>query len=118
MTRRPLLGLVLGLAAAGAWAELSFQEATLGAGLLAPREPLQFPFANMTGGATVGDFNRDGWQDLFLLGGGGAPDALYLNNGDGTFSAITPRRRVWRRTTAASPRRWAITTRTAGRTCS
>ena len=82
-----VLGLVLGLAAAGARAEqLSFQEATVGAGLVAPREPLAFPFANMTGGATVGDFNRDGWQDLFLLGGGGAPDALYLNNGDGTFS--------------------------------
>ena len=86
MTRAAGLLLTLGLVAAAAGAELSFQEATVGAGLLAKRDPLDFPFANMTGGATVGDFNRDGWQDLFLLGGGRAPDALYLNNGDGTFT--------------------------------
>ena len=24
-----------------------------------------------TGGCTVGDFNNDGWQDLFFCGGGG-----------------------------------------------
>ena len=34
----------------------------------------------------MGDFNNDGWQDLFFLAGGGGADALYLNNGDGTFS--------------------------------
>ena len=34
----------------------------------------------------MGDFNNDGWQDLLFLAGGGGPDALYLNNGDGTFS--------------------------------
>ena len=39
----------------------------------------------MSGGVTVGDFNRDGWPDLFALGGGLTPDALYINNGDGTF---------------------------------
>lgn len=38
------------------------------------------------GGATVGDFNRDGWQDLFVLTGGDAPDRLFINNGDGTFT--------------------------------
>ena len=67
-------------------AELRFRGATLSAGLTAERRPLDYPVADMTGGAAVGDFNRDGWQDLFLLGGGGAVDALYLNNGDGTFS--------------------------------
>jgi hypothetical protein len=38
-------------------------------------------------GGAVGDFNRDGWPDLFLIGGGGAgvPDALFINQGDGTF---------------------------------
>ena len=86
MTRAAGLLLTLSLVAAAAGAELSFQEATVGAGLVAERDPLDFPFANMTGGATVGDFNRDGWQDLFLLGGGREPDALYLNNGDGTFT--------------------------------
>ena len=45
--------------------------------------------SKMMGGGTVGDFNNDGWQDLFLIGGGMQPDALFLNNGDGTFSNIT-----------------------------
>ncbi|MCB1045004.1 MAG: CRTAC1 family protein [Acidobacteria bacterium] len=39
----------------------------------------------MQGGGTVGDFNRDGWPDLFALGGSGRPDALFINQGDGTF---------------------------------
>ena len=67
-------------------AELRFRAAGLGAGLTAERRPLDYSVADMTGGAAVGDFNRDGWQDIFLLGGGGAVDALYLNNGDGTFT--------------------------------
>ena len=67
-------------------AELRFRGAGLSAGLTAERRPLDYRVADMTGGAAVGDFNRDGWQDIFLLGGGGAVDALYLNNGDGTFT--------------------------------
>ena len=67
-------------------AELRFRAAGLGAGLTAERRPLDYSVADMTGGAAVGDFNRDGWQDVFLLVGGGALDALYLNNGDGTFT--------------------------------
>ena len=74
------------VAAVPATAELRFRAAGLGAGLTAERQPLDYSVADMTGGAAVGDFNRDGWQDIFLLGGGGAVDALYLNNGDGTFT--------------------------------
>jgi Na+-transporting NADH:ubiquinone oxidoreductase subunit NqrB len=44
--------------------------------------------AKMRGGAAVGDFNNDGWQDLFVLGGGLEADALFLNDGDGTFTDI------------------------------
>lgn len=40
----------------------------------------------MAGGMAVGDFDRDGWPDLFVLGGGGVPDQLYMNDGDGTFT--------------------------------
>jgi enediyne biosynthesis protein E4 len=40
----------------------------------------------MTSGIAAGDFNNDGWQDLFVLGGPGAPDKLYINNHDGTFT--------------------------------
>ena len=49
---------------------------------------LSWPLAapEMTAGATIADFNRDGHQDLFVLSGGGAPDRLFVNNGDGTFT--------------------------------
>jgi hypothetical protein len=38
-------------------------------------------------GGAVGDFNRDGWPDIYLIGGGGpgGADALYINQQDGTF---------------------------------
>lgn len=40
----------------------------------------------MSGGGVAGDFNGDGYADLFVLGGGAEPDALFINNRDGTFS--------------------------------
>ncbi len=40
----------------------------------------------MTPGAAAGDFNNDGWEDLFFLGGDFSTDALFINNQDGTFS--------------------------------
>ncbi len=39
------------------------------------------------GGATVFDCNNDGYEDVFITGGM-APDALYLNKGNGTFENI------------------------------
>jgi enediyne biosynthesis protein E4 len=38
-------------------------------------------------GAAVGDFDRDGFQDLFVTHYGGA--TLYRNNGNGTFTDVT-----------------------------
>jgi hypothetical protein len=38
-------------------------------------------------GVTVGDYNNDGYDDLFLTGWG--QNALYRNNGDGTFTDVT-----------------------------
>ena len=38
---------------------------------------------------TVGDFDNDGFDDLFITGYG--YDALYRNNGDGTFTDVTAR---------------------------
>lgn len=56
---------------------------------------------DMGSGAAWGDFDNDGWQDLFLVNfagpltmsddarrASGATTALYRNNGDGTFSDV------------------------------
>ncbi|MDZ4756260.1 MAG: FG-GAP-like repeat-containing protein [Phycisphaerae bacterium] len=40
----------------------------------------------MPAGLAVGDFNNDGWQDIFWASGGTDPDHLYINDGDGTFT--------------------------------
>jgi hypothetical protein len=41
-----------------------------------------------SGGGATGDFDRDGWQDVFGLGGGqgGVADKLFMNDQDGTFT--------------------------------
>ncbi len=38
-------------------------------------------------GVTVGDFNNDGWEDIFITGY--PHNVLYRNNGNGTFTDIT-----------------------------
>ncbi len=38
-------------------------------------------------GVTIGDYNNDGFEDVFLTGWG--QTALYRNNGDGTFTDVT-----------------------------
>ena len=40
-------------------------------------------------GVAVGDFDNDGWEDLYVTGYGG--NTLYRNNHDGTFTDITVR---------------------------
>ena len=86
---RLLLACAAVLAApAAAPAELSFRDCTAAAGLWATPDHEQTPHIvhSMTSGGSVADFDNDGWQDIFYVTGGTAPDALYYNNGDGTFS--------------------------------
>ncbi len=45
-----------------------------------PKEPV-----DIAAGGAVADFNFDGYVDFYLLGGSNNHNALYQNNGDGTF---------------------------------
>ena len=50
--------------------------------------PPVFEHSHMTGGVAVGDYDNDGFQDLFVTRAG-ATDILYRNKGDGTFEDKT-----------------------------
>lgn len=43
-------------------------------------------------GCAVGDYNNDGWADIYVTSFG--PNLLYRNNGDGTFSEVAEAARV------------------------
>ena len=58
----------------------TFEDVTAKAGLLG--EKLDFNF-----GVAVGDYDNDGYPDLFICSAG--RNALYHNNGDGTFTDVT-----------------------------
>ncbi len=93
----------LGLAVASAIVSLSgqaaaqtlhFTDQTAASGLACTHlsDPLSGPQTMAAGGA-AGDFNNDGWQDLFVYGGFAPPpavprDRLFINNGNGTFSEV------------------------------
>jgi len=68
--------------------QLTFTDVTESSGLLHAQDPHPQFFSpliwKMAGGASA-DFNKDGWPDLFVGGGGEQPDRLFLNQGDGTF---------------------------------
>src|SRR6266550_5580163 len=45
--------------------------------------------ASMGAGASIVDFDRDGWQDIYLTNSGeGSLNRLYRNQGDGTFTDV------------------------------
>lgn len=68
-------------------AQITFVEDTANAGLTMTHDPGVGHLAvMMSGGGTVGDFNNDGWPDLFVPSGGELPDKLFINDGDGTFT--------------------------------
>lgn len=82
-------GCAISAAGIGALAQnLRFEDQTEASGLLC----LRGQYNRMAGGGGAGDFNNDGWQDLFVLGGANEPDRLFINNGDGTF---TDRAQEW-----------------------
>jgi enediyne biosynthesis protein E4 len=58
----------------------TFEDVTEKAGLVTPAWGM---------GVTFGDYDNDGWTDVYLLNLG--PNILYHNNGDGTFTDVTAR---------------------------
>jgi hypothetical protein len=91
-TAAPLIscryGLLAGLlAAAPAGAQTTFSDQTTAAGIAVSLDPADdAPEVETWGGACIGDFNDDGWPDIFLAGGGDTTDKLFLNQQDGTFT--------------------------------
>jgi enediyne biosynthesis protein E4 len=65
-----------------------FTNQTAASGITTSHQTTSFPQSQYSAGAAVGDFNNDGWQDLFVLKGGAnnLPDRLFINNGNGTFT--------------------------------
>lgn len=66
---------------ADATAALSFRDVSAEAGLAHHR----VPGIEMFAGQAWGDFDNDGWADLYVTDPSG-PNTLYRNNGDGSFS--------------------------------
>lgn len=62
-----------------------FTDQTQSTGIIAVHSPVP-DFNAISGSGAVGDFNRDGWQDVFYPAGGLVPDMLFINNADGTFT--------------------------------
>ncbi len=87
ISRLAALGACVTAAAGAACSAQFFTDQTLLAGLVCvhQRDFASDPQVMAAGGAT-GDFNRDGHQDLFVLGGWNNADRLFINNGDGTFT--------------------------------
>ena len=71
---------------------LSFSNQTVAAGvsLLHSTPITSGDGAKMISGGATGDFNNDGWSDLFVIGGGdGVADGLFINQQDGSFANQT-----------------------------
>ncbi len=76
------LAFVAGAALAGA---PLFEDYTAQSGIQNTHASSGYSQPNYTAGGAAGDFNNDGWQDVYVIQGHGQ-DKLFINNGDGTFT--------------------------------
>ncbi|MEL6739180.1 MAG: CRTAC1 family protein [Planctomycetota bacterium] len=96
VTKALLSAAAAGLAAAGTASAQTVQytERAGDAGLIVRyiQPPGDATYNPMTGGAVAGDFNNDGWCDLFVLSGGGdGPDRLFINDANAGPVTFTER---------------------------
>ncbi len=88
-TSTPLIALICVVPLDASAQSLLFTEVSEEAGIVAGYALIDNGFRDMSfmyAGGAVGDFNRDGWPDIFVLTGDHDPDRLYINNQDGTFT--------------------------------
>jgi len=85
-------GLLAAAGAAGtARGQMTFVDVTAASGISYVQHPYTMGGQQQyyyTGGATCGDYNNDGWIDIFVTRMDDT-DILYQNNGDGTFTDVT-----------------------------
>ena len=72
----------------------------------------------VAGGVAAGDYDRDGWVDLFVVRGDIGPNLLFRNRGDGTFEEVGAAAGVALGGRCGSGRPSPTSTATAGSTCS
>ncbi|HEV2176104.1 MAG TPA: CRTAC1 family protein [Terriglobia bacterium] len=73
----------------------TFTDATAGSGL---------GVSGWQTGVCVGDYDNDGWDDLFCCFWG--HNILFHNNGDGTFTDVTKKAGLWEDFDEGHPQRW------------
>ncbi|MCB9185998.1 MAG: VCBS repeat-containing protein [Flavobacteriales bacterium] len=84
---RFLIAIGLALWCTGVFSQPVFQEVSLQVGINHSAVMCDFEMPAQ-GGAAWFDYDNDGNYDLYLTGGAG-PDALFRNNGNGTFEDVT-----------------------------
>ncbi len=72
---------------------LSFTDVTLAAGFdyehgYLPGPDWENDWREMAGGVAAGDYDGDGWVDLYVVRGDIGPNLLFRNKGDGTFEEV------------------------------
>ncbi|MEW6686281.1 MAG: FG-GAP-like repeat-containing protein [Candidatus Edwardsbacteria bacterium] len=72
--------LIIGLWVGGVQAQVTFTDVTDSAGITA---------SGYLAGTAWGDYNNDGFQDLYLGSFWGDTSVLYMNNGNGTFTDVS-----------------------------
>jgi hypothetical protein len=93
MAKVALLGIlvVASCGGGGDGVAVVFTDVTLAAGI--DHEHADIPGLNsealvIAGGAAAGDYDGDGWLDLYVVGGTAGRNRLYRNRGDGTFLEV------------------------------